>query len=469
MYHRATVSVFVSLLALGFLILVAYRGYSVILFAPVAALGAVLLTMPGAVLPAYSALFMDNLAAFVKNYFPIFMLGALFGKLIEISGFARSLAAAISRAAGRRHAMLGIVVICALMVYGGVSVFVVAFAVYPFAAELFREADIPKRLIPATMSLGTFTFAMDALPGSPQIQNIIPTTFFGTTTMAAPILGPIGGVFILVVGMAYIDWRRRAAAIAGEGYGSGHLNEPEAADAHALVSPFLAFLPLAVVAVMNIVFTELLPRWYGATATLALTPSAAPLVLDVSRQVGVWSVEAALLLGIATVAIFAWPRVSASFARASQMAMTGCLLATLNTASEFGFGAVIAALPGFVAIQGALKHISNPLVNEAVTVTALAGMTGSASGGLSLALAAMAGEFKAAAAAAHIPMEVLHRVAAMACGGMDTLPHNGAIITLLAITGLTHRQSYGDIFAITCIKTSAVFVVIATYYLTGLV
>jgi H+/gluconate symporter-like permease len=462
-------TVLVSLLALGFLIVVAYRGYSVILFAPVAALGAVLLTMPGAVLPAYTAIFMDSLAAFVKNYFPVFMLGALFGKLIDISGFARALAAAISRAAGRRHAMLGIVVICALMVYGGVSVFVVAFAVYPFAAELFREAAIPKRLIPATMSLGTFTFAMDALPGSPQIQNIIPTTFFGTTTMAAPILGPIGGVFILGVGLAYIDWRRRAAIAAGEGYGSGHVNEPEARDTHALVSPVLAFLPLVIVAVMNIVLTELIPRWYGASTTLALTPAATPLVLDVSRQVGVWAVEGALLLGIGTVVLFAWPRVSASFAKASQVAMTGCLLATLNTASEFGFGAVIAALPGFVAIQSALKTIGNPLVNEAITVTALAGMTGSASGGLSLALAAMATQFKASAVAAHIPFEVLHRVAAMACGGMDTLPHNGAIITLLAITGLTHRQSYGDIFAITVIKTSAVFVIIAVYYVTGIV
>ena len=119
--------------------------------------------------------------------------------------------------------------------------------------------------------------------------------------------------------------------------------------------------------------------------------------------------------------------------------------------------------------QQGLQVIANPLVNEAVTVTSLAGITGSASGGLSLALAAMAEQFKTAAVAAHIPFEVLHRVSAMAAGGMDTLPHNGAIITLLAITGLTHRQSYGDIFAITCIKTTAVFVVIAVYYLTGIV
>ena len=119
----------------------------------------------------------------------------------------------------------------------------------------------------------------------------------------------------------------------------------------------------------------------------------------------------------------------------------------INTASEFGFGAVIAALPGFLVIQAALAAIPNPLVNEAITVTALAGITGSASGGMSIALAAMAEQFKAAADAAGIPFEVLHRVASMACGGMDTLPHNGAVITLLAITGLTHRQSYGDIFA----------------------
>jgi len=462
-------SVLVSLLALGSLMVIAYRGYSVILFAPVCALGAVLLTVPGAVLPAYSALFMDSMAMFIRNYFPVFMLGALFGKLIELSGFAKALAATISRVAGRGRAILGIVVICALMVYGGVSVFVVAFAVYPFAAELFRDADIPKRLIPAPMALGSFTFAMDAVPGSPQIQNIIPTTFFGTTTMAAPILGPIGGLFIFGIGMAYLDWRRRSASAAGEGYGLVHFNEPEAVDAHRLVSPFLAILPLAIVASTNILFTALIPRLYGVQMALSLTAGARPIPIDVSRLVGIWAVEAALLLGIATVVVAAWPRVSRTFVKGSQTAISGCLLASVNTASEFGFGAVIAALPGFAAIQSALTAISNPLVNEAITVTTLAGITGSASGGLSLALAAMAEQFKASAAAAHIPMEVLHRVAAMAAGGMDSLPHNGAIITLLAITGLTHRQAYGDIFAITCIKTAAVFVVIGVYYLTGIV
>ena len=148
--------------------------------------------------------------------------------------------------------------------------------------------------------------------------------------------------------------------------------------------------------------------------------------------------------------------------------MAGSLLAAMNTASEYGFGGVIAALPGFLVVADALRAVPNPLVNEAVSVSALAGITGSASGGMSIALAAMADQFTAAAQAAHIPMEVLHRVAAMASGGMDTLPHNGAVITLLAVSGLTHRQSYGDIFAVTCLKTLAVFAVIAFYLATGL-
>jgi len=169
------------------------------------------------------------------------------------------------------------------------------------------------------------------------------------------------------------------------------------------------------------------------------------------------------------VVVLAWKPVVSRFAEGTKAAIGGALLASMNTASEYGFGAVIAALPGFLIVADGLRAIPNPLVNEAVTVTALAGITGSASGGMSIALAAMADTFIANANAAGIPMEVLHRVAAMASGGMDTLPHNGAVITLLAVTGLTHRQSYKDIFAITLIKTFAVFLVIGAFYAFGVV
>ncbi|CAO3361252.1 GntP family permease [Azospirillum melinis] len=462
-------SFLICLGALAFLMLVAYRGFSVILFAPVAALGAVLLTDPSAVPPIFTGLFMDKMVGFVKLYFPVFLLGAVFGKVIELSGFSKSIVSAVIKLVGRERAVTSIVLVCLLLTYGGVSLFVVVFAVYPFAAEMFRQGDIPKRLIPGVIALGAFTVTMDALPGTPQIQNIIPTTFFKTDAYAAPWLGLIGSVFILVMGLLYLEWRVRSAIARGEGYGSGHTNEPEAVASEALPNPILALSPLVAVGVLNKLFTMAIPGVYGATSEVALTPGAKPLVTQVSSVAGIWAVEGALLCGILMVLAFAWKPVSQRFAEGTKAAIGGSLLASMNTASEYGFGAVIAALPGFLVIRDALAAIPNPLVNEAVTVTALAGITGSASGGMSIALAAMADQFITAANAAGIPMEVLHRVASMASGGMDTLPHNGAVITLLGVTGLTHRQSYGDIFAVTCIKTLAVFFVIAVYYLTGIV
>lgn len=461
----------IVLAALCFLMFVAYRGYSVILFAPVAALGAVLLTDPSLVAPMFTGLFMDKMVGFLKLYFPVFLLGAVFGKVIELSGFSKSIVAATIRLFGAGRAMLSIVAVCALLTYGGVSLFVVVFAVYPFAAELFRQSHIPKRLIPGTIALGAFTFTMDALPGTPQIQNIIPTTFFGTDTWAAPVLGTIGGVFILVVGLAYLDWRRRAALKAGEGYGDQLVNEPAPFTGGHLAHPAIAIAPLVLVGVANKLLTGWIPHFYGDSHSFdpAVIGSAAPVVQEVSKVAAIWAVQGALLLGIATVLVFAWKPVMTTFAEGSKSAIGGALLAAMNTASEYGFGAVIAALPGFLVVANALSAIPNPLVNEAVTVTALAGITGSASGGMSIALAAMAETFIANANAAGIPMEVLHRVASMASGGMDTLPHNGAVITLLAVTGLTHRQAYKDIFAITLIKTTAVFVVIGAFYATGLV
>ena len=457
----------IVLAALVLLMFVAYRGYSVILFAPICALLAVLFTDPAYVLPMFSGVFMDKMVGFVKLYFPVFMLGAVFGKVIELSGFSKSIVSSIIKLVGRERAMLSIVLVCAVLTYGGVSLFVVVFAVYPFAAEMFRQSDIPKRLIPGTIALGAFTFTMDSLPGTPQIQNIIPTTFFKTTTWAAPWLGVIGSIFILILGMVYLTWRRKQALAAGEGYGSDHVNEPEQFDAESLPNPYVAVLPLILVGVLNKYFTSAIPQFFGNSITVAIPGH--PLTVDVTKLVGIWAVEGALLIGILTVIACAFGRVRAKFAEGSKSAISGALLASMNTASEYGFGGIISSLPGFVVVSDALKYIPNPLVNEAVTVTALAGITGSASGGMSIALAAMSDTFIQAANAAHIPLEVMHRVAAMASGGMDTLPHNGAVITLLAVTGLTHKTSYKDIFMVTVIKTAAVFAVIATYYVTGIV
>ena len=402
-------SVLIALAALGLLMLAAYREYSLILIAPNAA----------------------------KN--------------------------------GRRHAIPVIVLVCALLTYGGVSLFVVAFAVYPFAAELFRQSNIPKRLIPATVALGAFSFTMDALPGTPQIQNIIPTSFFGTNAWAAPWLGLIGSLFIIAVGLIYLERQRRKAQAKNEGYGTELLNEPETPDNINLPNPLIAISPLILVGLLNLLFTWWIPVWYGASHQLELPGLAAPITTDVAKITAIWAVEAALIAGILLVVIFGYRNIHGRLAEGSRTAVGGAILAAMNTASEYGFGAVIAALPGFLVLSKALAAIPDPLLNEAISITTLAGITGSASGGMSIALAAMSDTFIAAAHAANIPLEVFHRVASMASGGMDTLPHNGAVITLLAITGLSHRQAYGGIFAITIIKSLAVLFIIGVYYTTGIV
>lgn len=465
-------SLIVCLGALAALILLAYRGFSVIMVAPIAAMAAVLLTDPAAVAPAFSGLFMDKLATFVKLYFPIFLLGAVFGKLIEVSGAARSLVAGITRAFGPNHAILAITIVGMLLTYGGVSVFVVVFATYPFAVEMFRRADIPKRLVPATIAFSAFTITMDALPGTPQIQNIIPTTFFRTTAYAAPVLSLLASAFTFGLCFSYLRWQQRRAAVRGEGYGHDHRDETEPTSAGPTLPVWLALAPLAVVAIGNRVFLWTIQSRYDATAVALLNPAAnppVPIVQEVKANAALWSLEAALLMGIVTVTAIAWRPIRDRFAGASQAAIGGSLLASLNTASEYGFGAVVAALPGFHQIANALSTIRDPLLNVAVTTNILCGITGSASGGLSLTLGAFSDRFIAAANSGGIPLEVMHRVAALASGGMDTLPHNGAIITLLAVTGMTHREAYKDIFVLTIIKTLTAFAAVAIYYATGLV
>ncbi len=470
---------FVILLSLGLLMYTAYRGFSVILMAPLCALLAVFLINPANVLPFYSGVFMPKMVNFIKDYFLVFLLGAIFGKVVEMSGIAESIARTIVNWIGAKKAILTVVLLGAILTYSGVSLFVAVFAIYPFANQLFQQANIPKRLIPGTIALGAFTFTMDALPGTPQIQNVIPTTFFGTNIYAAPFLGVIGAIFVLGMGLLYLESRRKAATRAGEGY-AGFAAEGAVTQTTAdvesstqsnssVLRQCMAFVPLILVAVMNRYLSTAIKEWYPNGFDFNAI-GLANYTVDVAKTGAIWAVGLALIVGIIAAILFDYQRVVTNFKEGVNASISGSLLAVMNTASEYGFGAIIAALPGFALISHALgTTFTNPLVNGAVTTTVLAGITGSASGGMSIALSAMAETYNAAIVAAGIPPEVMHRVVAMASGGMDTLPHNGAVITLLAVTGLTHKQSYKDIFAVTIIKTLAVFVVIAAFTWFGIV
>jgi H+/gluconate symporter-like permease len=458
------------ILSLFLLMFFAYRGFSVILFAPVFALLAAV-SQGLSPMPAYTELFMGKAVVYVKSFFPVFMLGAVFGKVMEDTGLAKSIAHAIIQGIGKERAILSVVLACIVLTYGGVSVFVVVFAVYPFAAALFKEADIPKRLIPAAIALGSFTISMDAMPGTPQIQNIIPTNFFGTNVYAAPVCGTLGGLLIVVLCMLWLERRRRAAAEAGEGYGSGHTNEPELKGDLKLPDWKIAVLPLLSVLIFNYVMTRVfvwdpnLLQPFMAMKLPLMTPA-------VKNVIAIWALIIAIVVGILLAVAIGYRNLpKGGLAKALNAGAIGSLLAIMNTASEVGYGNVIASLPGFKSISAALMGIkvgASPLVSEAVTVTTLAGITGSASGGMSIALDLMAKDWLAWGNSIGMSPEILHRVASMASGGMDSLPHNGAIITLLAVCGLTHKQSYPDIFVVTLTKTAVAFVVIAFHLATGI-
>ncbi|MBP2640744.1 MAG: Citrate transporter [Firmicutes bacterium] len=460
------------ILSLFLLMLFAYRGFSVIIFAPVFALLAA--SLQGFhVMPAYTELFMAKAVTYVKAFFPVFMLGAVFGKIMEDTGLAKSIAHAIIKGLGKERAILSVVLAAAVLTYGGVSLFVVVFAVYPFAAALYREADIPKRLVPGTIALGAFTFTMDCAPGTPQIQNIIPTNFFGTNIYAAPISGILGGTLIFVLGMAWLTWRRKKALATGEGYGPHTLNEPVIDEKLLTNLPAwqLSMLPLLLVLVVNFILTSMVkwdPNLLVPFIAMKL-PLTAPAVKNV---VSIWALIIALVSGIALAIALGYSRLpKGGLQKSLNAGAIGSLLAIMNTASEVGYGNVIASLPGFKDIAKFLLGIkigASPLPSEAVTVNVLAGITGSASGGMSIALDLMAKDWLAWANSIGMSPQILHRVASMASGGMDTMPHNGAVITLLAVCGLTHKESYIDIFAMTVIKTSMVFVIIAFHTLTGL-
>lgn len=450
------------LLSLALLMFMAYRGFSVIVFAPIFAIAAAIFSGM-AIMPTYTEIFLPNLGNYVKVYFPFFLLGAVFGKVMEQSGAAKSIAKFIVEKLGKKRAMLSVILSAAILTYGGVSLFVVAFAVYPFAASIFKEADIPKRLVPATIAVGAFTFTMDALPGTPQIQNSIPMKFFNTDLYAAPVFGTLGAIIVLVCGVSYLEWRKRKAQANGEGYGDNHTQEPVLVEDGNLPNPFLSALPLVSVLGITLILQKLVfPKW-----DIVSWVTKAPYNIQEAGVVGSmnnWALMIALVCGIILAVSINPKRMKGNLATAINAGAIGSLLAVMNTASEVGFGNVIKTLPGFQSIAHALTNINpngSPLLSEAVTVNTLAGVTGSASGGMSIALDTFGKQYLTWANSAGIDPQLLHRVAAMASGGMDTLPHNGAVITLLGIAGLTHKQSYKDIFAITCIKTGTVFVLIA--------
>jgi H+/gluconate symporter-like permease len=429
-------AVLLILVALGLLIAGAWAGLSVLVLAPLLA-GLAALAAGAPVLAAYTQVFMAAAGGFVVAFFPLFLLGALFGKVMDISGAAQILARAIAIAVGPANAILAVVLACAVLTYGGVSLFVVAFVAWPLARALFAETGLPARLIPATIALGAFTFTMTALPGTPSIQNAIPMTTFGTTPFAAPGLGVIAAAAMLGLGMIWLRYRARALA------GDAPPELPPASSRGVSLPLWAAVAPVLSVGVVTLAMgSVVLPALQ--TGYLALPQYGET---DLGRVGGLWSVITALTVALVLALVLSRPP---QLMKTLNEGAESALLPLFNTASLVGFGAVIASLPGFEVLRQGLDGLSgeNVVVTAALSSGALAGITGSASGGMSIALDVLGPSLMAQAVAQSVDPTLLHRVVSVATGGLDTLPHNGAVITLLGICGMTHRQAYGDIFMV---------------------
>ncbi len=454
------------LVGLGLLVWLAFRGWSVLLLAPAAALVAA--AFGGEPLLAnWTQIFMASAARFLAQFFPLFLLGAVFGKLMDDSGSVTAVAQFMTKTLGERRVVLAVVLAGALVTYGGVSLFVAFFVLAPMAQTLFRAAAVPRRLMPAAIVLGTSTFTMSALPGTPSIQNAIPMPFFGTTPFAAPGLGIVASLIMLGFGMWWLKRAETAARRAGEGFGGGDgaaivdtavndekvrerattAREFDPAEIHhgrhsdTAPSNFAATLPLVVVVIVNLTMSlVILPRLdfsylaeerWGGTSVAAVA--------------GVWSVVVALAAAIATVIACNWNRLP-SLRQSMDAGANASVLPAVSVASLVGFGAVIAALPAFVVVRDWVLSIEGgPLVSLAVATNVLAALTGSASGGLTIALDALGQTYMSIAAQTGIAPALMHRVAVIGSGTLDILPHNGAVVTLLAICGSSHRESYFDI------------------------
>lgn len=418
-------SLFGLLLGLALLIWLTMRGTELLIAAPLCALLVAALSgfaifpqlaMEGA--PSFTASYMRGFVDFVQNWFFMFLLGSLFGKMMECTGAADSVANWIVAKLGAKHAVGAVVLACAVLTYGGVSLFVVAFSVYPMAVSLFRRADLPRRFLPATVAFGSVTFTMTSA-GSPEIQNWIPTRFLGTTAYAGWEVSLVVALFMLALGQWWLMRMVRAASAGGERF-EARGNDPEPHDRN-LPAVWRGLLPLVVV---------LGASWllHGRLAQSALI---------VALGAGVLS---ALALNF---------RYAQRVGAAAAAGALGALVAIANTSAVVGFGGVAKLTAGFQAAVEAMTSLpGSPLIGAAIAVSVIAGLTGSASGGQTIALPLIAPHYLDQG----VDPEALHRVVAISSGGLDSLPHNGYVVTTIrAICGESYAGAYPSLAALTII------------------
>lgn len=380
--------------------------------------------------------------SFAGRFFLLFIAGAVFGRIMGESKAATSIALALVHRLGAHRALTITVLACAALTYGGVVVFVVIFAMYPLGLSLLKEADIPKRLFCAALALGAGTFTLSALPGTPSIQNVIPSVALGTDLFAAPLLGLVGGAIMFVLGMVYLERQRLAAQAAGEGFDPGPNDKVE----NIVASDDMPSWQMALVPLIVVLGTILLPRLLLTFDMAPQSGGIAELIKFANSQPIFWP-SLALFIG----SVLAYSLFENLRGRALEVFGEGtndAVMPLLNTAAVIGFGGIVVQTIGFQDFSSAMLNSGlPPKISAFASISVVSAITGSASGGLQIFMTTMADSYVAMG----IPVDELHRIVAMASGGFDSLPHCGAVIAMLTITQLTHKQAYKDVGVITVV------------------
>jgi len=406
------------------LIFLTMRGIDLLIAAPVSALFMAALNglplLPGAEgdMGSYVSQYMAGFTSFLADWFFMFLLGAIFGKLMQDSGAAESIAHWIVGHIGMKNAPLAIVIACAVLTYGGVSLFIVAFSVYPMAVGLFREANLPRRFIPAALGFGSTTFTMTSA-GSPEIQNWIPIEYLGTSPYAAWGVSLIVAIFMMILGQLWLNWMLKRAVAKGETF---HAREDDVEEQRAsLPNPLVSMLPLLIVLVITFFFHE----QFGKSA------------LIIALLGGV--------IGVCAINLRHFTNIGGAFSDGA----LGALVAIANTCAVVGFGGVAKATPAFDTAVTWMTHLpGNPLIGSALAICVIAGLTGSASGGQAIALPLLAPHYLGMG----VDPQQLHRVASISSGALDSLPHGGYVVTTIrAIAGESHKDAYPAFGALTVV------------------